>query len=197
MGTWLQILSLPPMRCLQQLPPVAAITVAAPASSFTCPSTSWSCRPLLERSLFPGMVTRSSCVWLQTEREREPAACVFVPVVAQATWGQPGAAKWASGQGRAALWWPGVAHRGSHCSQRKGSGCSVPLNTTRPGTSVWTEFYCRPGLQHGSAASFGLRFTKAAGGHRGSGQGPWPVARQCQALLGHMPGPGASQQHWQ
>lgn len=45
-------------------------------------------------------------------------------------------------------------------------------------------------LQRGSAASFGLGFTKAAGGRGGSSQRPLPMARQHQALPGCIPGLG-------
>lgn len=88
----------------------------------TIPSRS--CRPVLEPSLFPGIVTRSSCVWLQTEREWEPGARVCVPAVAQATRGQPGAAKTLGGRGQAPaqLPWAGVA---------RGAPAARSMNTTR------------------------------------------------------------------
>ena len=167
-----------------------------PAPSLVYPIPSRSCCPILELSLFPGIVTRSSCVWLQTEQKREPGACVCVPAVAQATRGQPGAAKTTGGRGRAhgtaALGWhgqPSLPPPGWVSGQR-GSHCSVPLNTTRPRASVRTGFYCRARLQRGSAASFGLGFTKAVGGHGYSARRPLPMARQHQALPGCMPGLG-------
>lgn len=130
------------------------IWVGAPAPSLVHPIPSQSCHPILEPSLFPGIVTRSSCVWLQTEQEREPGAHVCVPAVAQATWGQPEAAKTTNGQGRA----HGTAALGRHgqpslppsgwVSGQRGSHCSVPLNTTRLGASVRMGFYCSAGLQH-------------------------------------------------
>lgn len=136
--------------------PHPAMCTQAPAAAAT---PSWSCRPIPEPGPFPGIVTRSSCVWLQTEQEREPGARVCVLAVAQATRGQPGAAKTAGGQahstvalgghGQLSLLPPGWV------SGQRGSR-SVPLNTTRLGASVRTGFYCRAGLQCGSAASFGL-----------------------------------------
>lgn len=85
--------------------------------------------------------------------------------------------------------WPGpalgTAARGGRAplSGRASSQRGRAREQTRAELSA-DGVYCRAGLQRGPAASFGLGFTKGAGGHGGSGRRPLPVARRHRKVAG-------------
>lgn len=197
-----QVLALPPQQHCSRLSPCLA-----PGSRHLqqfhalagVPIPARSCRPILEPGLFPGIVTRSSCVCLQTEQEWEPGARVCVPAVAQATRGQPEAAKILGGQGQA----PGTAALGRRgrpsrlCPAGRAAGGAPVQEQKQSGASVRTGFIAEPGYSAGLQHPLVRASRRERGGHGGSGRRPLPMARRHQTLPGCIPGlargrPGSS-----